>query len=322
MNYSEAVAEYLTDNKLRGNSPQTIVYYERVLRFFQTKTGIQDTNELTLNLCKHYLLSLMNDNITSTSVQTYIRGLRAFLRWLSDNEYTETNIASKFKLPKAKRQVIDILTEAETVLLLSFFSVKTQTRKTAPDGCSPASEYKSSDFIKLRNLCIVLLMIDSGLRLNEVLTLQREKFHLNEGYFIADGKCNKQRYVPIGTFSASYFQRYLEISPDSERFICSINGSPMTRNAMKDLFRKLKTQTGITRLHPHLLRHTFATRYLENGGNIYNLQSILGHTSLEMVKRYLHMDSKSICVKFTDFSPIDNINPNNYITNGNSVRPF
>ncbi len=83
------------------------------------------------------------------------------------------------------------------------------------------------------------------------------------------------------------------------------DGTPITESTVKDLFVKLKVLTGIERLHPHLLRHTFATRYLENGGNIYALQSILGHTSLEMVKRYTHLATGKIRKEFVNFSPID-----------------
>lgn len=73
------------------------------------------------------------------------------------------------------------------------------------------------------------------------------------------------------------------------------------------MFRRLRVRSGVHRLYPHLLRHTFATRFLENGGNIYTLQAILGHSSLEMVKKYLHLASSRIRADFPKFSPLDNI---------------
>ena len=73
---------------------------------------------------------------------------------------------------------------------------------------------------------------------------------------------------------------------------------------MKDFFRDVKKVSGLERVYPHLLRHTFATMYLENGGNIYNLQSILGHTSLEMVKRYLHMSRYAVLKDFDKLNPL------------------
>ena len=73
------------------------------------------------------------------------------------------------------------------------------------------------------------------------------------------------------------------------------------------MFRKLKGRSGIPRLHAHLLRHTFATRYLENGGDVYALQQILGHTSLEMVKKYIHTIPGKKVSCFTAYSPLDNL---------------
>ena len=80
---------------------------------------------------------------------------------------------------------------------------------------------------------------------------------------------------------------------------------PIVDTTIKQLFRKLKIQSGVKRLHPHLLRHTFATRYLENGGNIFSLQLLLGHTSLEMVKNYLHLAQTRVRKDFVNFSPLD-----------------
>jgi len=81
---------------------------------------------------------------------------------------------------------------------------------------------------------------------------------------------------------------------------------PINQSTVKQLFRRLKVQADISRLHPHLLRHSFATRYLENGGDIYSLQLILGHTSLEMVKKYVHLIPSKTVVNFAFLSPLDN----------------
>ena len=80
---------------------------------------------------------------------------------------------------------------------------------------------------------------------------------------------------------------------------------PIGEDTLKDLFRKLKIKADIPRLHAHLFRHTFATRYLENGGNIYSLQLLLGHSSLEMVKKYLHLAQNRVRKEFVNYSPMD-----------------
>lgn len=289
MTFTEALEEFLLDGKLKGNSKQTDIFYRRVLGYFQRDMQIDTVDQITLAVCKRWLLSLMERDLSSVSVQSYVRGLRAFLRWLYVNENHPVDISEKFKLPKAQRKVIDILTPDEVRQLVACFD--------------------TTDFHELRNLCICLLMVDSGLRLNEAVTLRTARFHLSERYCIVDGKCNKQRYVPIGELTAHYVSRYLAIRPNVEILMCQEDGKPITVETMKDMFRKLKKKSGIPRIHPHLLRHTFATRYLENGGNIYNLQIIMGHSTLEMVKKYLHLSSVSMCKTFGKYSPVDNLIP-------------
>ncbi|MCL2445357.1 MAG: tyrosine-type recombinase/integrase, partial [Oscillospiraceae bacterium] len=104
--------------------------------------------------------------------------------------------------------------------------------------------------------------------------------------------------------------RYLGRVPNIEHrtlLFVKDNLTALNQSTVKQLFRKLKTKANIPRLHPHLLRHSFATRYLQHGGDIYSLQQILGHTSLEMVKRYVHLISVSAIVCHPKFSPLDNL---------------
>ena len=163
---------------------------------------------------------------------------------------------------------------------------------------------------------IVSLMLDSGLRLHEVVSLTVRAVHEDERYLIVqEGKGNKQRIVPFGSTTAAVLREYLEATSfwkNRTPLIIKVSDDPLgyeaiTDTTLKQFFRKLKLRSGVDRLHPHLLRHTFATRYLENGGNIYTLQAILGHTSLEMVKRYLHLANSRIRADFPKFSPLDNL---------------
>lgn len=203
-------------------------------------------------------------------------------------------LPEKFKLPKAKRNAIDVLTDAEVRRLLASFS--------------------GNGFIARRNACMCALMLDSGLRMNEVTSLLTGRVHIAEGYVIVDGKGNKQRIVPIGLHTKKALMRYLAVrpeytvrAPEETPLFVKDAFTPISRTTVKQLFRKLKTRTDIPRLKAHLLRHTFATRYLEHGGDIYSLQQILGHTSLEMVKRYVHTIPRKTIVNFSNFSPLDNL---------------
>jgi integrase/recombinase XerC/integrase/recombinase XerD len=290
MTLQSAIDEFLIDQQVRGNTPRTVQGYRQRLGIFLNFTGDIFVDEISLPLCKRYYLYLTQKNVTSITVQTYIRGLRAFLTWCYNEEYIEENIPTRFKLPKAQRKTIDVLTDDEVRRLFACFNLRTMTGA--------------------RNYAICALMLDSGLRLNEVVTLEAGAVHVAEGYAIVNGKGNKQRMVPLGLNAKRALIRYMGRVPPREpktNLFVKDQLLPLKQSTVIQLFRKLKKKANIPRLHPHLLRHSFATRYLEHGGDIYSLQQILGHTSLEMVKRYVHLLPSKTIGGFPQFSPLDNL---------------
>ena len=291
MTLQAAIDEFLIEQQIRGNSPKTVSYYafslDLYVRFAGADTPLQ---EITLNGLRSFYLALSSRPITTTTIQTYIRALRSFLSWCYAEGYILVNLSDKFRLPKAQKKTVDVLTDAEIRRLLSCFHPR--------------------QLLSLRNACMVSLMLDSGLRLHEVVTLSLAHVHAAEGFVIVDGKGNKQRVVPLGLSTRKLLSRYLARRPAcsrSDRVFLLSNWEPVSDVTIRQLFRKLKRESGIPRLHPHLLRHTFATRYLENGGDMYALQQILGHTSLEMVKRYVHSTTRKTVPNFPKYSPLDNL---------------
>lgn len=291
MTIQDCISDFLIEQQVRGNSPKTVKHYSRCLGLFERFQSPKNPNisAVSVSDCKTYYIHLSSRNVSSVTVQTYIRALRAFLSWCYLEGYIPENIPKKFRLPKAQKKKIDILTDSEVERLFHCLSGR--------------------DFISIRNYCIVALMLDSGLRLNEVVTIRRDKIHIAEGYAIVNGKGNKERFVPLGLNSKRALLRYCSIVPNEEKetpLFVKDTLIPIKESTVKQLFRKLKEQSEIPRLHPHLLRHTFATRYIERGGDIYSLQLILGHTSLEMVKKYVHLIPSKTVVNFAALSPLDN----------------
>ena len=272
MTVQQAFEGFLVEQQIRGNSPKTLTYYQSGMnRFRGFLNQNPELSELTLSLLRKYALYLQSENLSTVTRQSYVRALRAFLTWCYSEDLLLVNLSEKFRLPKAKRKVIDILTDEEARRLMSSFNLRYS--------------------LQLRNYCICALMLDSGLRMDEVSTLDLSLLHLPEGYAIVNGKGNKQRVVPLGLNARKALLRYLNRRPgcaSTGRVFLKSDLQPISDSTIKQMFRKLKKRVGIPRIRAHLLRHTFATRYLENGGDIYTLQQILGHTSLEMVKRYIH----------------------------------
>lgn len=296
MTLSNAFQEFLITQQLRGNSEKTVYYYSNCITPMIAYIGgdIQ-TTALSGDILRKYALFLCHRDISSNSFKTYLKGIKAFLNWLYSEDYTQFNLSDKLQLPKAQRKTIDTLTKQEVKILFSLFDTKSLQG--------------------LRNYCICALMLDSGLRRSEISNLCLSDVHIAEGYIIVNGKGNKQRIVPLGNRSRKHLLKYISQRPLNvyhDKLFLTRTLEPITDTVINRLFKTLKTTKVngdflFQRIHPHLLRHTFATTYLENGGNIYTLQQILGHTTLDMVKKYVHITQAKTVVNFNIYSPLDNI---------------
>ena len=290
LNLSGLLTAFLLEQRVRGNSEKTVLFYERNVGYLVSFLSDMDADVVRLSDLQNYYLYVSSRSVSSITVQTYMRAVRSFFSWAYREGYIHNDLVSSFRLPKARRKVFDVLTDDEVKKLLLV--------------------QRSDAALRERDLCICLLMLDSGLRLGEVLGLKYGSLHLEEGYISVLGKGDKERYVPVGQHTKKELMRYLFARSGCASKYSLFEKSkeiPLTEGAIRSLFRRLKRMTGIERLRPHLLRHTFATRYLENGGDLYSLQLILGHTTLEMSKRYVQTTTRKMAVSFTQYSPLDNL---------------
>jgi len=175
------------------------------------------------------------------------------------------------------------------------------------------NSFLRSNYPDVRNQTIFMLLIDSGIRIGEAIGLKLDDLYLNDGYIKVFGKGQRERIVPIGNNVQKAIHRYLfrfrstPESPNTNNVFLSMRRRQMSYNAMKLVFNRLAERTGIKRLHAHLCRHTFATKFLSNGGDIFTLQKILGHSTLEMVRRYSNLSSDHVRAQHQRFSPMDKL---------------
>lgn len=300
---------FLIEQQLKGNTEKTISNYDRFINYFIDFVGADNmVDELTLMHIRKYQLFLsdkdkdynfktdLKKKISKTTIQTYMRAVRVFANWLYDEAYTDDNIVRRYKLPKAPKKVVEILSEEEIERIYNAVNDRTE--------------------FGLRNKCIISLMLDSGLRRDEVLTLGLENIHFTQNVIKVTGKGQKDRIIPLGLYTKKLLFKYLNgyrpmpDYPTSKVFI-SREKTPMSADMIKTIIYRLKKKTKIERLTPHLFRHTFATRYLMNGGDTFSLQMILGHTSLEMTRRYSHLASAYTVKNFRKLSTLDNMRVRN-----------
>ncbi len=307
----ELIEYYEVCNRAEGKSPKTISWYSANLKSFRNylkNRHLPDSlDNIDTKLLREYVLYLMKRNrfdshpytpaqtdlLSSATIHGHVRTLRAFYNWLVVEGLTQNNSAKDLKPPRIVRKVVSTLSDEEIRVILNVF------------GTSPTDA---------RNQALFMILLDTGLRIGELINLKMDDVHMDEGYLKVMGKGKKERIVPIGNNAQKILQRYLfrfrpkPINPVINNVFLSHNSNPLTENSMKLMFTRLAKRSGVCRLHAHLCRHTFATRFLINGGDVFTLQQILGHSTLTMVSHYVNLASSHIVIQHQKFSPLDRLN--------------
>lgn len=229
-------------------------------------------------------------NLTPETQSFYIRTLRALFRWGHLEGLLPTNIAEKVKPPKVPKKVVPALSEAQVKRL---FEVAKGTR------------------YPLRDHSLVVLLFDCGLRSKEVCLLDLEDINWEAQQVRVHGKGEKERVVPIGFHALKALMRYVERErpeyPGCRSVYFTGQGDRMTYECLHQMLDRLAVKAEIPRLRPHMMRHSFARAYLRNGGDVFSLQKILGHSSLEMTRRYAELDLLDVQNVHRRSSPADRL---------------
>lgn len=307
----ELIARYKISNQADGKSPRTIAWYTDMLTSFSgyTKVELQchDLSVFNIYAVRNYIIYLrnkpkfqghpyipqQNKPLSPRTVQCHVRALKAFASWLCAEGYTEHNRLQNLKLPKAASKIMEPLTPQDIKMVIDSISRKSHVGE--------------------RNYVILVTLLDCGLRASEVANIALDNVNLKDGYVKVMGKGAKERVVPIGKFVQMAIWHYIEkvrpkhSSNHCDKLFLSRNGKSITVNTIKLIFSRLAKVSGVSRLHAHLCRHTFAINYLLNGGDIFSLKEILGHTTLDMVNHYLHFTSSQITARHHKYSPMDRL---------------
>jgi site-specific recombinase XerD len=306
----ELIEQYRVSNAVEGKSPRTVEWYTQLLTAFLAyldRSGLPDELwVITLSTARSYILGLQQRkrlsrypgsapaSLSPKTVQCHVRTLKAFSSWLFREGLTSENRLANLKIPRAPSKMFDPLTPAETNKVFGCINRKTP--------------------IGMRNHAIFALMLDTGFRASEACSSQLPHLNLEKHWLKIMGKASKERMLPFGDYARADLYHYLKngrprllSNRHCQAIFLNADGSPMTYNALKLMFNRLAKASGIARLHPHLCRHTFAINYLLNGGDVFSLKEILGHTTLDMVNAYLHFTTAQIAVLHHKYSPMDRL---------------
>ena len=299
---------FLLEQNCRGNSKATVKYYEgnilRFISYLEEQKVDTDTSSITKEQIQKYIVYLKNtkkwvkteniksnEQIASKSIQTYIRAMKVWITWMEEEGYLARNVSAEIKLPKATKKVLEILSEEEISEIFRCLESKNK-------NC-------------FRDLLIIMVLFECGLRLEEATTLKLQNINIKQNTMKVLGKGNKERVVSYGVNVQKMLFKYInqERSEPANKKIDSLflknDGYPITQSTIKQLFRRLKGKLKMEKLHPHLLRHTYCTMYLANGGDIFSLKQSTGHESFEILNNYVHLAGAIVNIKNKSLSLID-----------------
>jgi integrase/recombinase XerD len=194
----------------------------------------------------HAYTPAQNQLLSTATIHGHVRTLRAFFGWAAREELIEINPAAVIKPPRIASKVITTLSDEEIRAIINVFNPRLPSDS--------------------RNQTIFMVLLDTGLRIGELIGLKVCDIHLDDGLLKVVGKGNKERIVPIGSNAQRALQRYLfryrsqPADASVENVFLSNCGRPLTDNSVKLMFSRLARKSGVARLHARLCRHTFATR--------------------------------------------------------------
>jgi integrase/recombinase XerD len=293
------IAEYRDALRIAGRSPRTIRWYgdqlEEFVRFCERDGRRASLADLRPAVARRWLLAAQAARATPlapASLAGRVRTMRAFGSWVAREFELPASPLAGLPLPRVPQLMVSSLREADLLALLRATETSAQPE---------------------RDRAIVLLLLDTGLRLAEAAGLRVGDIDLVEGRATVMGKGARQRIVPIGRRTRQALRRVLArrglVEPGDPLFVAGAGGA-LTAHGIQQVFRRLAGRERLSvRCSPHVLRHTFARSFLRNGGDVFSLQRILGHSprSLQVTRRYLDLDDDDLRAVHRSVSPVDRL---------------
>ena len=265
----------------KGLSRQTWTsYLEDIQAFFNHFSDKKETKDLKEEDLYEFLKHELSIGHSISTALRRLSCMRNFFLFLKRDGYYTGNIPD-IEAPKKPKYLPNCLTEEEVEALLN-----------APDLSTPSG---------LRDKAMLETMYSSGLRVSELLSLERGQVNLSKGIITVFGKGAKERRVPIADYAVEYIQEYIKQVRNKSEFkgskylFLSKKGEPLSRVYFFKQVKKYSELAGIeTNVSPHTLRHSFATHLLNHGAQLRIVQSMLGHTNIATTQIYTHVSSEKL----------------------------
>ena len=278
------------EGRAAGKRPRTLEKYRLACESLQSFLGDLPLSQIRPGDLRRWVLHLL-ERYSPTTASILVRSARACFNWAYQEGLLPENPFARIKPPKVPKSWPKVLSPEELAELL----------RAAKRG---------SAFFAARNYCMLLTFIDGMLRLGELCRLELRDLSLESRLIrVREGKMGKDRVVPMGRRLARAMRDWLRARgyiPGVEAVFTTRKGDPMEpRNVQRVLYR-LGAKAGV-KVSPHMLRHSGATLFIRNGGNVFALQRILGHATVTVTQIYVHLSGAALLEAHRRASPGDSL---------------
>ena len=262
--------------QVKNLSSNTANSYKRdllKLSSYMESLGIVSYSKITDDIGTGWIGSLFSSNNNPRSIQRHLSSAKGFFKFLKKNSIIESSPFELVNAPKTPQYLPDVLSPEDVEQLLSL---------------------KPVDVLEIRDLAIVELMYSSGLRVSETANIDLNDFEEEMSFLRVLGKGSKTRIVPLGRYAINAIQNWIKerekYSEKSKALFINLKGSRLSVRSIQLRLKRLALKQGLPPVHPHMLRHSFATHMLESSGDLRTIQELLGHSSLSTTQIYTKLD--------------------------------
>lgn len=314
------IDDFMEHCVMKGLSQKTNKSYEQTLtifaRYLKDECNLSNFKEVKDEHMKNYIIYIkkrgkytvvtdnkskrynnpnrrkdLGDKVSDVTINNYIRNIKVFFNYLEETRYIKKNPMKRIKQIKTVRKPLAFIDDTDYKRLINCLD--------------------TSKFSEYRDRVIIMTLFDTGMRIGECLETKIEDVDLRERTIylpseITKGK--KGRYVFFSQQLAQNLKRWLQFQDryrETDYLFCTNNGKPLQVTNFETNVRKYTDRVGLKNIHPHVFRNNFAKRFLMNGGDIYALSRILGHSSVTVTeKAYLDLNTNDLKKQYSNFSPL------------------
>ena len=284
------IKEYIVFvSQVKNLSENTSKSYERDLKklhLFFSDLNISEYSQISAETCSAWIGRLYSQNNNPKSIQRHLSSAKGFFRFLKKNNLIESSPFELVSAPKSSSILPEVLSPEDVEQLLNF---------------------RPTNMIEIRDMAIVELMYSSGLRVSETANINISDFEENKSFLRVLGKGSKTRLVPMGRFAINAINNWLmereKILNNTDALFLNSKGTRLTVRSIQLRLKKMAVKQGLPPIHPHMLRHSFATHMLESSGDLRTIQELLGHSSLSTTQIYTKLDYQHLAKIYDQAHP-------------------